>query len=66
MDGDKNVAEEIITPFRLNHLMEVAAKVTKLMVTGIYHLTYEEMELVLSLVRNGIEESQEKNKKKEV
>lgn len=52
-----------ITPFRMNQLMEVASKVTKLMVTGVWHLSYEEMEIVLSLVRCGMEESKEKNGK---
>lgn len=54
---------EKISPFRMNQLMEAASKVTKLMVTGVWHLTFEEMEVVLSLVQCGIEESKEKNQK---
>lgn len=62
--GD-SVMDEKITPFRMNQLMEVAAKVTKLMVTGIWHLSYEEMEIVLKLVHCGMNESMEKNKEEE-
>lgn len=52
-----------ITPFRMNQLMEVASKVTKMMVTGVWHLSFEEMEVVLSLVRCGMNESRERNEK---
>lgn len=57
--------DEKITPFRMNQLMEVASRVTKLMVTGIWHLSYEEMEIVLKLVHCGMDESMEKNKEEE-
>lgn len=54
--------KEEITPFRMNQLMSTAAKVVNLMVNGVWHLTYEEMEIVLNIVRNMIEETSEKNK----
>lgn len=54
---------EEITPFRMNQLMNTAAKVVNLMVNGVWHLTYEEMEIVLNIVRNMIEETADKNGK---
>lgn len=54
--------KEEITPFRMNQLMNTAAKIVNLMVNGVWHLTYEEMEIVLNIVRNMVEETGEKNK----
>lgn len=54
---------EEITTFRMNQLMSVAAKVVNVMVNGVWHLTYEEMEIVLNIVRNMIEETLDKNEK---
>lgn len=59
MDGEK------ITPFRMQVLMDVAARVVKIMVTGAWHLSFEEMDMVLALVRHGMEESRERNGKEE-
>ena len=50
-----------VTPFRLQILMNVAARVVKIMVTGVWHLTFEEMDMVLELVKSGIEESRRRN-----
>lgn len=55
-----------ITPFRMQVLMEVAARIVKIMVTGAWHLSFEEMDMVLALVRHGMEESMERNQKEEV
>lgn len=55
MDGGK------ITPFRMQVLMEIAARVVKIMVTGAWHLTFEEMEIVLDMIKREIEESRKKN-----
>lgn len=55
MDGEK------ITPFRMQALMEIAARVVKIMVTGVWHLTFEEMEIVLGMIQREIEESRKKN-----
>lgn len=55
MDGEK------ITPFRMQVLMEIAARVVKIMVTGAWHLTFEEMETVLGMIQREIEESRKKN-----
>lgn len=51
-----------ITPFRMQVLMEAAARIVKIMVTGAWHLSFEEMDMVLALVRHGMEESLERNK----
>lgn len=55
MDGEK------ITPFRMQALMEIAARVVKIMVTGAWHLTFEEMEIVLGMIQREIEEIRKKN-----
>ena len=44
-------------------LMDVAAKVTKMMVNGVWHLTFDEMDFVLNQVRHGMQESVERNEK---
>lgn len=44
-------------PFRMACLMEVAAKVAKQMTTGVWHLTFEEMEIVLAMIQREIKES---------
>lgn len=54
-----------ITPFRMQVLMEVAARIVKIMVTGAWHLSFEEMDMVLALVRNGMDESVKRNMKGE-
>lgn len=59
MEGEK------ITPFRMQVLMDVAARVVKIMVTGAWHLSFEEMDMVLALVRHGMEESRERNEKED-
>ena len=52
-----------ITPFRMQVLMVVAARIVKTMVTGAWHLSFEEMDMVLALVRNGMDESVKRNMK---
>ncbi|WP_270289392.1 hypothetical protein [Enterocloster citroniae] len=54
-----------ITPFRMQVLMDVAARIVKTMVTGAWHLSFEEMDMVLALVRNGMDESIRRNMKGE-
>ena len=54
-----------ITPFRMRVLMDVAARIVKTMVTGAWHLSFEEMDMVLALVRNGMDESIRRNMKGE-
>lgn len=58
MDGG-----EKITPFRMQILMDVAARVVKVMVSGAWHLTFDEMEIILELVQDGIKESRARNGK---
>lgn len=55
MEGEK------ITPFRMQVLMEIASRVVKIMVTGAWHLTFDEMEAVLGMILREIKESREKN-----
>lgn len=52
-----------ITPYRMGTLADLASKVTKQMISGAWHLTYEEMGIVLGMIRYGIEESQRVNRK---
>lgn len=54
-----------ITPLRMQVLMDVAARIVKVMVTGAWHLSFEEMDMVLALVRNGMDESVKRNMKGE-
>lgn len=56
MDGEK------ITPFRMQVLMDIAAKVVKIMVTGAWHLSFEEMEMVLEMIHREIKESVRQNR----
>jgi hypothetical protein len=56
-----NIATEI-TPYRMGCLMDLANKVTKQMISGAWHLTYNEMELILKIIQYGIDESREQNK----
>lgn len=48
-----------ISPYRLSQLMKAASKITDQMVSSVWHLTFEEMDVVLDLVRYGIERSKE-------
>ena len=43
---------EGIGPFRMQLLMEVAAKAVKIMTTGVWHLSFDEMDVVLDPVRH--------------
>ncbi len=52
-----------IEPYRMGVLTDLASKVTKQMISGAWRLTYEEMEIVLGMIRYGIEESQKVNRK---
>ena len=52
-----------ITPYRRGTLMSLANKVTKQMLSNACHLSYDEMEVVLNLIRCGINESREMNDK---
>lgn len=52
-----------ITPFRMQVLMDVAARIVKVMVTGAWHLSFEEIDMVLALARNGMDESVRRNMK---
>lgn len=62
---EKPEAFQKITLFRMQVLMDLAARVVKLMTTGAWHLTFEEMDMVLDYVRYGIEQSRKKNQEGE-
>ncbi len=47
------------TPYRFNQLVKIAAKVTDTMVANVWHLDYDEMAVVLDMVRYGLEKSKE-------
>lgn len=51
-----------IEPYRMGVLTDLASKVTRQMLSGAWHLTYEEMGIVLGMIRYGIEESQRVNR----
>ncbi|WP_283685177.1 hypothetical protein [Parablautia sp. Marseille-Q6255] len=55
---DEKFLQEM-SPYRLNQLMKIASKVTDLMVSNVWHLTFNEMTVVLDVVRHGIECSKE-------
>lgn len=46
---------EGIGPFRMQLLMEVAAKAVKIMTTGVWHLSFDEMDIVLEYIQYGID-----------
>mgnify|MGYP000106693895 FL=1 len=46
---------ESIGPFRMQLLMEVAAKAVKIMTTGVWHFSFDEMDIVLEYIRYGID-----------
>lgn len=46
-----------ITPYRLGVLSELAGKIIKMMVSSAWCISFEEMEIVLAMVRCGIRES---------
>ena len=48
-----------MTPYRMSQLMEMSAKLTKTMVSSVWHLTFDEMEFVLDGIRHGIETGKE-------
>ena len=49
-----------IGPFRMQLLMEVAAKAVKIMTTGVWHLSFDEMDIVLEYIRYGIDDYKRK------
>lgn len=50
-----------ITTLRMGQLTDIAAKVIKVMATNAWHLTFDEMEIILDLVRYGVKETQKRN-----
>lgn len=58
-----NFVDEI-PPYRFNQLTKIASKVVDTMVGGALQMSYDEMEIVLNMIRLGIEESRDKNDKR--
>ena len=54
---EKNLQE--IPPYRLNQLMKAASLVTDKLVSSVWNMSPDEMELVLDLVRFGVEKTKE-------
>lgn len=52
---------EEISLDRLQLLMEVAAKIIKIMRTSVWHLSLSEMKIILRLIQCGMEESMAHN-----
>lgn len=48
-----------MTPYRMGQLMDLSAKLTKTMVSSVWHLSFDEMEFVLDGIRHGIEKGKE-------
>lgn len=50
-----------ITPYRMNLMVQTAAKITEMIVNGkyLYKPSFEEIEIVLGLVEKALHESQE-------
>lgn len=59
MDKLPEASGSEISPFRMAQLVKVSSKITDLMVTGVWHLSYDELNIVLDLVRMAAERSQE-------
>lgn len=58
---DDEIRKDGITPYRMNLIMQTAAKATDVIINGryLYKPTFEECELVLDTVRHLIEKSKE-------
>ncbi len=50
-----------ITPFKMQILLEIAAKAVKMIVSSTWHLTFDEMDIVVGFIRQGIDEARGKN-----
>jgi type III secretory pathway lipoprotein EscJ len=48
-----------ISPYRMAQLVKVSSKITDLMVSSIWQLSYDELNIVLDLVRMAAERSHE-------
>lgn len=51
-----------ITPYRMNQLMKAASKITDQLVNSVFHLTSDEMDIVLKLIQYCMNESRDKNR----
>ena len=45
----------VIGPYRMQLLMEVDANAVKIMTTGAWHLSFDEMDIILDYIRCGID-----------
>lgn len=58
---NEKIKKTEITPFKLLILLEIAAKVVKMMTVSTWHLTFDEMDIVMGFIRQGIEEARRQN-----
>lgn len=59
MDRLPEASGSEISPFRMAQLVKVSSKITDLMVNSIWQLSYDELNIVLDLVRMAAERSRE-------
>lgn len=59
MDKLPEASGSEISPFRMAQLVKVSSKITDLMVNSVWQLSYDELNIVLDLVRMAAERSQE-------
>ena len=59
MDKLPEASGSEISPFRMTQLVKVSSKITDLMVNSIWQLSYDELNIVLDLVRMAAERSRE-------
>lgn len=59
MDKLAEASGSEISPFRMAQLVKVSSKITDLMVNSIWQLSYDELNIVIDLVRMAAERSQE-------
>lgn len=48
---------EGITPYRMAQLVKVASNVADKMITGVWHLSYQEIDIVMDILHAAIERS---------
>lgn len=51
------MAGQAIPPFRMVQLVKMASKMADLMFSGVWHLSYEEIEIVLEILRTAVDGS---------
>lgn len=63
---NEKIKKTEITPFKLQILLEIAAKAVKMMTGSTWHLTFDEMDIVVGFIRQGIDEARRKNEEEDI